>query len=91
MVVDGQRRRIRGDLIFTVCDTLAVAFLSGFKECSFAFKSCRMCTMTVQEMMQTFFSQNLDLRDKATYKNQCQVLADPALRRNRGIEVKCME
>ena len=72
MVVDGQRRRIRGDLIFAVCDTPDVAFLSGFKKSSFAFKSCRMCTMTVQEMKQNFFSQNFNLRDEATNENQCQ-------------------
>ena len=62
MVLDGQRRRIRGDLIFTVCNTPAAAFLGGFKESSFAFKSCRMCTLTVQEMKQNFFSQNFNQR-----------------------------
>ena len=43
-----------------------------------------MCTLTVQEMKQNFFSQNFNHRDEATYENQCQVLTDPALRRNRG-------
>ena len=84
MVLDGQRRRIRGDLIFSVCDTPAAAFLGGFKESSFAFKSCRMCTMTVQEMKENLFSWSFNLRDEATYENQWQVLTDPVLRRNRG-------
>ena len=91
MVLDGQRRRIRGDLIFSVCDTPGAAFLGGFKDSSFAFKSCRMCTMTVQEMKQNFFSQSFNLRDEATYENQCQFLTNPVLRRNRGIGVKCAE
>ena len=55
MVVGDERKKIR-DLIFAVCDTPAAAFLSGFKESSFAFKSCRMCNMTGQEMKQIFFS-----------------------------------
>ena len=50
MVINGERIHVRGDLIFAVCDTPAAAFLDGFKESSFAFKSCRMCTMTAQQM-----------------------------------------
>ena len=61
MVVGGERKKIRGDLIFAVCDTPAAAFLSGFKESSFAFKSCRMCNMTGQEMKQSFFPHNFNL------------------------------
>ena len=84
MVMNGERIRVRGDLIFAVCDTPAAAFSAGFKESSFAFKSCRMCTMTGQQMKDNFFPQNFDLRDWATYEQQCDVLNDPALRRNRG-------
>ena len=84
MVINGERICVRGDLIFAVCDTPAAAFLGGFKESSFAFKSCRMCTMTGQQMKDNFFPQNFDLRDWATYEQQCDVLNDPALRRNRG-------
>ena len=84
MVVGGERKKIRGDLIFAVCDTPAAAFLSGFKESSFAFKSCRMCNMTGQEMKQNFFPQNFNLHDRATYEQQCDVLHDHRLRRNRG-------
>ena len=73
MVLDGQRKRIRGDLIFAVCNTLAAAFLGGFKESSFAFIFCRMCTLSAQEMKENFFSQNFNLRDEGTYENQCQV------------------
>ena len=43
-----------------------------------------MCTMTGQQMKDNFFPQNFDLRDWATYKQQCDVLNDSALRRNRG-------
>ena len=35
-------------------------------------------------MKENFFSQNFNLRDEATYENQCQVLIDPGLQRNRG-------
>ena len=84
MVINGERIHVRGDLIFSVCDTPAAAFLGGFKESSFAFKSCRMCTMTGQMMKDNFFPQNFDIRDWATYEQQCDVLNDPALRRNRG-------
>ena len=84
MTLNGQKRKIRGDLIFAVCDTPAAAFLGGFKESSFAFKSCRMCTLSGQEMKENFFSQNFNLRDVETYENQCHVLTDPGLQRNRG-------
>ena len=43
-----------------------------------------MCTMTGQQMKDDFFPQNFDLRDQVTYEQQCDVLNDPALRRNRG-------
>ena len=84
MTLHGQKRKIRGDLIFAVCNTPAAAFLGGFKESSFAFKSCRMCTLSGQEMKENFFSQNFNLRDEETYENQCDVLTDPGLQRNRG-------
>ena len=61
MIIDGERKHVKGDLIFAVCDTPAAAFLGGFKELSFAFKSCRMCTMTGQQMKDNFFPQNFDI------------------------------
>ena len=84
MTLNGQKRKIRGDLIFAICNTPAATFLGGFKESSFAFKSCRMCTLSGQEMKENFFSQNFNLRDTDTYENQCHVLTDPGLQRNRG-------
>ena len=32
MIIDGERKCVKGDLIFAVCDTPAAAFLGGFKE-----------------------------------------------------------
>ena len=61
MVINGERKCVRGDLIFGVCYTPAAAFLGGFKESSFAFQSCRMCTKTGQQMKDNFFPQNFDL------------------------------
>ena len=43
-----------------------------------------MCTLSGQEMKENFFSQNFNLRDADTYENQCNVLTDPGLQRNRG-------
>ena len=74
MVINGERICVRGDLIFAVCDTPAAAFLGGFKESSFAFKSCRMCTMTGQQMKDNFFPQNFDLRDWATFLSSLKLL-----------------
>ena len=56
-------KRICGDLIFVVCDTPATSFLAGFKESSFAFKSCRMCTCSGQEMKENFVPETFNYVD----------------------------
>ena len=78
-------KKIRGDLIFAMCDTPAAASLSGFKESSFAFKSCRICNMTGEDMKQNSFPQNFNLHDRATYEQQCNGLHDHRSRRKQRI------
>lgn len=84
MFVGEEKRLVRGDLIFAVCDTPAAALLGGFKESTKALKSCRMCNAGASEMQRVFVPSRFKLRDRKTYEDQCKVLSDPDLRKKRS-------
>ena len=60
-------------------DTPAAAFLGGFKESSFAYKCCRMCTSSGNEMKENFVASTLQLRDMHTHAQQCEIISNPNL------------
>jgi hypothetical protein len=79
--VVGGEERIWGDIILATCDTPAAAYLGGFKESSFAYKSCRMCCASANEMKTNFIQSSFVLRDMKTYLDQCTILSDASLSR----------
>ena len=75
---------VKGDLIAAMCDTPAAALLGGFKESSsFAWKSCRMCTADQDSSREHFTESKFDLRDMKSYLEQCDILEDSNILRNR--------
>ena len=84
LTINGCDVTIHSDLIAALCDTPAAAAIGGFKESSsFAWKNCRMCNAD-KDTAKTFFSQaQFILRDMPTYSEQCKILEDENLIRNR--------
>ena len=75
MQIHGFNHNIEGNVIAIPADTPAANWLGGFKEgVSFAYKGCRTCDLTSEEMKHKFKLADMRLRDQEEHQERCSDL-----------------
>lgn len=77
VTIGGSRLNFRGVLVAFCGDTPASNFIGGFKESvGGAYRGCRECMATKEDMYSIFTHEECDLRDEMTHLDQCSELKE---------------
>lgn len=73
--VNGLNLRVKGAVVMAPADTPAANNLGGFKEgVGFAYKKCRTCLISKNELSRVFRDEYFNLRTHTDYVNKCDLL-----------------